>query len=146
YDAYLRGIDAFNRRTPEGNAQARQLFAHAVALDPAYAEAYTGLGGTYRAEWSLGWNQDPQTLERALALAHQALALDDTLPSTYGLLSALAVNHQQYEQAIALEPNNADSYAAQGMVLRFMGRPQESLRSVEKAMRLNPHAPFWYGN
>jgi adenylate cyclase len=153
YDAYLRGIDAFNRRTPEGNAQARQLFAHAVALDPAYAEAYTGLGWTYRAEWSLGWNQDPQTLERALALAHQALALDDTLPSTYGLLSALAVNHQQYEQAmaaieraIALEPNNADSYAAQGMVLRFMGRPQESLRSVEKAMRLNPHAPFWYGN
>src|SRR4029453_3844033 len=133
YDAYLRGIDAFNRRTPEGNAQARQLFAHAVALDPAYAEAYTGLGWTYRAEWSLGWNQDPQTLERALALAHQALALDDTLPSTYGLLSALAVNHQQYEQAmaaieraIALEPNNADSYAAQGMVLRFMGRPQES--------------------
>src|SRR5262249_39950713 len=153
YDAYLRGLDAMLRFTKEGNAQARQLFAHAVALDPAYAEAYAWLGGTYRLAWVFGWTQDPQTLERALALAHQALALDDTLPRTYMLLGNIAANQQHYEQAMAaleraitLEPSNADSYAVQGAILIAMGRPEEALRSVEQAMRLNPHYPAWYGN
>src|SRR5712691_2333087 len=48
YDAFLRGRTYFNRRTREGNAQARQMFEQAVALDPTYAEAYTWLGLTYR--------------------------------------------------------------------------------------------------
>src|SRR5438093_11762087 len=40
YDAFLRGVTYFTRSTRERNAQARQLFEHAVALDPTYAEAY----------------------------------------------------------------------------------------------------------
>src|SRR5436309_8486126 len=39
YEAFLRGLTYFYRLTKEGNAQARQLFEQAVALDPAYAEA-----------------------------------------------------------------------------------------------------------
>jgi adenylate cyclase len=34
YDAYLRGIEAWNHYTQETHAQARQLFEHAIALDP----------------------------------------------------------------------------------------------------------------
>jgi tetratricopeptide (TPR) repeat protein len=58
---------------------------------------------------------------------------------------------QQYDQAvaegeraIALDPNRADSYAEQGQVLNLAGRPEEALRVVEQAMRLNPRYPFWY--
>ena len=58
---------------------------------------------------------------------------------------------QQYDQAIAegeraiaLDPNNADSYAVQADALNFAGRPEEALRAVEQAMRLNPHYPPWY--
>jgi adenylate cyclase len=51
YDAFLRGVTYFYRSTREANAQARQMFEHAVALDPTYAEAYAFLGGTYRVEW-----------------------------------------------------------------------------------------------
>jgi tetratricopeptide (TPR) repeat protein len=58
---------------------------------------------------------------------------------------------QQYDQAIAegeraiaLDPNNADSYAWQAEALSFAGRPEEALRLVKQAMRLNPHYPPLY--
>ena len=51
YDAFLRGLEYFFRFTKETNAQARQMFEKAIALDPQYAEAYAWLGWTY---WSSG--------------------------------------------------------------------------------------------
>jgi adenylate cyclase len=58
---------------------------------------------------------------------------------------------QQYDQAlaegeraIALDPNDADSYAWQAEALNFAGRPKEALRMVEQAMRLNPRYPPFY--
>jgi TolB-like protein/cytochrome c-type biogenesis protein CcmH/NrfG len=150
YDAFLRGIALFFRFTQEANAQARQMFEKAVALDPQYAEAYTWLGWTYAREW-IFWSVDPQTLERALTLAQQTLALDDSLPEVHSLLSAVSAQKQQYdralaegERAIALDPNHADSYTIQAGTLILMGRPDEALRLVEQAMRLNPHYPAWY--
>src|SRR5262249_21307792 len=151
YDAFLRGLEYFYRDTKEGHAQARQLFEHAVALDPAYAEAYAFLGWNYRLEWLFQWSRDPQVLERAFELAHKALALDDTLSSAYGLLSRIYADKQQLEQAlaaaeraIALEPSHADGYIVQSDTLLRVGRPEEALKSVEKAMRLNPRYPAWY--
>jgi tetratricopeptide (TPR) repeat protein len=106
---------------------------------------------THFAEWNWRWSADPQTLERALALAQQALALDDSLPWAHSLLSFVYAWKQQYDQAIAegeraitLDPNNADSYAQQANVLRFAGRPEDALRAVEQAMRLNPRYPLFY--
>jgi adenylate cyclase len=153
YDYYLRGWEYNWRFTKEANAQARQMWEKAVALDPQYAEAYEGLGWTYYREW-LWWSVDPRNLERALALAQQALALDDSLPNAHSLLSFLYAEKQQYDQAlaegeraIALDSNNADSYANQAAVLNRAGRPEEALRMMEQAMRLNPRYPpfyFWY--
>jgi tetratricopeptide (TPR) repeat protein len=141
-------VEYFWRFTKETNTQARQMYEKAIALDPQYAEAYARLGWTYWLEWSLRWSADPQTLERALALAQQALALDDSLPLTHSLLSEVYRHKQQYDQAIAegeraiaLDPNNADSYVWQANALNFAGRPEEALRRMEQAMRLNPRYP-----
>jgi adenylate cyclase len=73
YDAFLRGLEYFWRLTQETTAQARQMYEKALVLDPQYAEAYARLGTTYYLEWVWRWSADPQTLGRALALAHQAL-------------------------------------------------------------------------
>jgi adenylate cyclase len=55
---------------------------------------------------------------------------------------------QQYDQAlaegeraIALDANNADSYTWQAQALNFAGRPEEAIRMMEQAMRLNPRYP-----
>jgi TolB-like protein/Flp pilus assembly protein TadD len=151
YDYYLRGVEYFWRLTKEANAQARQMFEKAIALDPQYAEAFASLAGAYYWEWAWRWSADPQTLERAFALAQKAVALDDSLPGAHSRLSWVYAEKQQYaqaiaesERAIALDPNNADSYAWQACVLNHAGRPEEALPAVEQAMRLNPHYPPLY--
>jgi tetratricopeptide (TPR) repeat protein len=151
YDSLLRGIEPLFRYTQESNAQARQMFEKAVTLDPQYAEAYVWLGWTYYLEWMFRWRMVPQSLERASTLAKQAIALDDSLPRAHTLLGnvyavmqlpdqALAEN----ERAIALDSNNADSYAYQANALSSAGRPEEALQMVRWAMRLNPRYPPVY--
>ena len=85
--------------------------------------------------WSGSGNgvQDPQTLEQALALAQQALALDDSLPGAHSLLSYVYAQQQQYDQAmaegeraIALDPNNAVSYARQAAGAELRGQASRS--------------------
>ena len=127
------------------------MFEKAVALDSHYAEAYARLGGTYRVEWIWRWSGDPQMLEHVLAFAQKALALNDSLPGAHAVLGMGYASKQQYEQAlaeeeraIALDPNNADSYVFQAEVLNFAGRPADALRAVERAMRLNPRYPPGY--
>src|SRR4030095_1686016 len=105
------------------------------ALDPQYAEAYAWLSVTYCLEWGWRWSADPQTLERALALAQQAVALDASLPGAHSALSLVYAQKQQSDQAIAegeravaLDPNDADSYARLAEALSGAGRPGETLR------------------
>jgi TolB-like protein len=94
YDYYLRGLDYSVTFTKEGNAQSRQLWEKAVALDPEYAEAYAQLGRTYLFEWAYHWSADPQTPKRAFELARKALALDDSLPMAHSRLGMLyALQH-----------------------------------------------------
>jgi adenylate cyclase len=48
------------------------------------------------------------------------------------------------EQAIALDPNDAEGYVNLGNILVFAGRPEEGIKLTEKAMRLNPRYPSYY--
>jgi adenylate cyclase len=91
YDALLRGLEYANPSTQEANAQARQLFESAITLDPQYAAASALLGSTYLWDWIFQWSQDPQTLERAFALAQKAVALNDSLPVAHRVLGYVYV-------------------------------------------------------
>ncbi|MBI3249469.1 MAG: tetratricopeptide repeat protein [Deltaproteobacteria bacterium] len=149
YDAYLRGVEYLEPYTKEAIAKARQMFEQVIALDPQYAAAYALLSATYWRESV--WNPDPQTRERALALAQQAVALDDTLSAAHlwlGMAYQMKTQHEPaiagLEQAIALDPNSAEGYAGLGSVLNAAGRPVEAIGWLEKAMRFHPRYPFWY--
>jgi adenylate cyclase len=152
YDAFLRGYEYCCRFTQEANAKGRQWYEKAVALDPRYAEAYSALGQTYMLEWNFQWSQDPQTLQRALELAQQAIAIDDAVPRAHLILGIVYLLLKQYDQAIssteravALDPNFADGYAlGLATIFNFVGRSAEAVGLVEKAMRLNPRSPPLY--
>ena len=149
YEYVLRGSESFSRFTKEANAQARQWFEKAIALDPQYAGAYAWLGWTYFYDWIFEWSPDPQNLERAFELAQRARALDDSVPDAHSLLSwvYLRMKNQpeqalaEAERAITLDPNYADSYAILANVLSIVGRPQEAIGEAEKAVRLDPRGP-----
>jgi TolB-like protein/class 3 adenylate cyclase/Flp pilus assembly protein TadD len=148
YDYVLRGLEPFRHITKEENRQAREMFERAVALDPQYAVAYALIGWTYFTEWFMGWGQDPQILEQALALAQKARTLDDFLPQAHVLLSLVYTWQKQDEQAlaeaeraIALDPNYSFAYIRLGSILYFTGQATEGVEVIEKAMRLNPYYP-----
>ncbi|MBW1802266.1 MAG: tetratricopeptide repeat protein, partial [Deltaproteobacteria bacterium] len=135
----------------EANAQARRTFERAIDLDPEYAEAYSWAGWTHWMDWSFGWSQDPQLLERAFELAQKAIALDDSLSQAHALLGKVLLWKKQHEQAIAelnmtltLNPNYADGLAGLGEILYFAGRAEEAIGLIKKAMHLNPKYPVWY--
>jgi len=48
------------------------------------------------------------------------------------------------QRGIALDPNWADGYVFLAQILRWMGRGEESVKLVQKAMRLNPRYPAFY--
>lgn len=148
YDSFLRGEASLWHLTRETHAQARQMFERALELDPQYATAYADLGWTYLVEWAMQWSQDPQTLERAFALAQKALALDEALPQAHTILGVVYLWQKQHaqaiaagERAVALDPNSAEGYAWLANILNFAGKPQEARGAAEQAMRLNPQYP-----
>ncbi len=153
YDCSLRGWDYFFRFTKKANAQAREMFERTIELDPDYASAYSGLGFTHWMDWTFGWSQDHQSLDRAFELARRAISLDDSAYEAHSLLGKVHLWKKHYDQAIAeynktldLNPNYADGLAGLGETLCFAGRPKEAIAVLRKAIRLNPIPPVWYFN
>jgi len=151
YDYYLRGLEYLYQFTKEANSQAQGMFEKAFELDPEFASVYAFLGLSHWMEWSLGWSQDPQSLERAFELAQRAIALNYSLPEAHRTLGEVYLWKKQHEQAIAeyetsvyLNPNYADGIAGLGDMLSWSGRPEEAIGLVNKAMRLNPIYPTSY--
>jgi len=145
YDYVLRGYEHSLHFTKEANAQARQMFEKAIALDPIYAEAYAALADTYVTEWGLQWSQDPQALERAFALGQQAIALQDSLPGPHRLLGWVYLWKKQPQQALAegeraltLNPNDPLSYNTLSQIMNMVGLYEEAIELAEQAMRLDP--------
>ncbi len=151
YDYYLRAREYHDRYTKEAHTQERQLLEKALELDPQYAEAYVRLGLIFTWEWIAQWNQDPQVLEQAFALAQKAVTLDDSLPQAYQLLSHISRLQKKIDQAVVeaeravtLDPNDAEGYAWLAQARNAAGQPEKAKEAVEKAMRLNPRYPAWY--
>jgi TolB-like protein/Flp pilus assembly protein TadD len=154
-DAYLKVLEAnekvalFNQ---ENNTLARRLAQEAIALDPDYAFAYTILGKTHMLDVWLGTTPSPKkSIGRAIQLAQQAIAIDESHGRARGLLGFLytmagksEMGIMEAEKAIALEPNSDLGHQYLGLALRFGGRPKEAIPVIKKAIRLNPSAPGTY--
>jgi adenylate cyclase len=151
YGYLIGGTRHFFRFTHEENAQAQQIWQTATELDPQFALVHTMLGFTYWSEWYFQWNNDPQRLERALALAHRALALDDASPLAHLLLGGVYLVKNQHERAIveaeraiALDPEDAEGYRLLGTVYAFARRPEDGIGILEKGIRLKPRFPAFH--
>jgi adenylate cyclase len=59
--------------------------------------------------------------------------------------NALNMARYHQERALALNPNYDLVVVQQGELLTWLGRPEEGVEWIRKAMRLNPHHPerFW---
>ena len=149
YDLVLRGRAQFSRLTRSGNAQARDLFERATALDPKYAPAYVGLGQVNMLASNMGWTEDPgEARERAERLAQKALALDDRSSSAHALLGDVAVHFGEYDRAldelkraIDLNGSDAESYGHLVAVLLYTGDTASAIAAGELLAQFQPEIP-----
>jgi len=151
YKYFTRGINSFFRFTPEGNAQARQLFEKAIALDADIAWYHACLGWTHINNLLLSIKPHVESMKRATDEANKALSLDDSLPDAHALSGYIYLFKHQHNRAIAalehavsLSPSGADIAAHMAAVLHYSGRNEEALVQIKKAMRLSPNYPVWY--
>ena len=149
YDLVLRGRAQFSRLTRSGNAQARDLFERATALDPKYAPAYVALGQVNMLASNMGWTEDPgEARERAERLAQKALALDDRSSSAHALLGDVAVHFGEYDRAldelkraIDLNGSDAESYGHLVAVLLYTGDTAGAIAAGELLAQFQPEIP-----
>ena len=152
YDAFLRGLDHYGRRSLDDTQQAIQHYRRAIALDPGFARAYAGLALVYTRDAVDGWDLTAgDALARAAELTEQARRLDPTVPQIYFVQGQIELFRRNYpaairnaEKAIEIKPNYADAHALLAWILHFAGRPEDGLASMERAVRLNPRVPAVY--
>ncbi len=152
YDLWLRSRDHLQARKKEDTAAARGLLEKAVELDPNGARLFADLAIAHLYESRWGWSDSQdRSLHIAEDLAHKGVALDEADYWTHWAMAEVlrakpdfGGAQAAYERAYALNPNDADLLADFGGFHVYLGRPDEAIRRMESAMRLNPYYPDWY--
>jgi adenylate cyclase len=153
YECVLAAKALHHRSTRQDNTEALKLIDRALQLDPDYAHAHAWRGCILGQGWGYGWCEDKDAVFKEVAFElDRAMALDDNDPDVHRILAAIAIvqndmNRARYHQDRALELNpNYDLVVVQmGELFTWLGRAEEGLEWIRKAMRLNPHHParFW---
>jgi TolB-like protein len=143
---YLQGRYFIDRMTAADVARGVDYFRQALALDPEFALAWTGLSRAYYAQAGYGWAPVAEGFERARDAAKRALALAPDLPEGHVCLGAVLEGYDwdwkaandEYQRAFALAPGNADVLrAVAGMTRIFVG-PDAGVDLLRKAAALDP--------
>ncbi len=153
YECVLAAKIHHHRSTLEDNTTAQNLIERAIELDPEYAHARAWRGCILGQAWSYGWTEDPDaTVAEVVEELEMARALDDNDADVHRILAAVNVIREDLvraryhqERALSLNPNYDLVVVQQGEILSCVGRAEEGIEWIRKAMQLNPHHPerFW---
>lgn len=150
YQKYLKGRFYLNQRTTDGFQDAIRYFSEAIAEDPDYAPAYSGLANTYAVMATFGSAYGgaipAYALEQARIAAGRALDLDSTLAEAYTARAGVEMQAdynwdgagQDFRRAIELDPNGPDAHEGYALNLCALGRSEEALREIKTAQDLAP--------
>jgi TolB-like protein/DNA-binding winged helix-turn-helix (wHTH) protein/Flp pilus assembly protein TadD len=150
-DLYLRGREAWNRRTEEDTRAAIPVFEAAIRSEPTYARAYAGLADAHvvLAAWALGALPPGEGYSKARSEASKALELDDTLVEAHTTMGAIhafydwdaAGAQKEFRRAIELNPSYPTAHTWYAEHLATIGRFEEMLVESREAERLDPLSP-----
>jgi len=148
YEAYLKGRYFWNKRTGDGLRRAIDYFEQAIAKDPTYAPAYSGLADSYAlaGDWQFGVMTAKEAMPRAKAAAMKALDLDNSLGEAHTSLAFCLEGFdwdweaadREFRRAIELNPGYATAHHWYAWHLSLLGRNTEALAEMRKAENLDP--------
>ena len=148
YESYLKGRYFWNKRTGDGLKRAIEYFDQAVAKDPKYAQAYSGLADSYAllGDWEYGILTPREAFPKVKAAATKALQLDSSLGEAHTSL-AFSMDlfdwdwksaETEFKRAIALNPGYATARQWYAWHLVILGRDSEAVTELRKAETLDP--------
>ena len=145
YSLYLKGRFWWNRRTQADIAQGIRYFEQAIAEDPGYALAYSGLADSYALDLDYRGVPVVEGMERAKAEAKKAIALDETLAEAHTSLGWVTFIYdwdwqgadREFRRAIELNPRYATARQWYAWYLIAMGRFDEALAEGRVAVDLD---------
>jgi len=150
YSLYLKGRYAWNKRTPADLQAAVSYFNQAIAADPEYAVAYSGLADAYSVMPFFGGNPN-EDYAKSNTAARRALELDATLAHPHAVLGSNEMSYDwdfaggeaEFKKAIDLDPNDATAHQWYAEDLSTIGgREQEALAEITRAHQLDPLSPI----
>jgi DNA-binding winged helix-turn-helix (wHTH) protein/TolB-like protein/Flp pilus assembly protein TadD len=148
YQLYLRGRYHWFRWTPEEWSRSRDYFEQAVAKDPKFALAWSGLADAIGVQM---WFRPPREVApRAKAAAARALEIDSTLPDAYCSSGPIAFFYdwdrpsaeRLLRKGIALNPNHALCHDLYALTLVSENRMPEAVAESRRALELDPTSPY----
>ena len=145
HDLYLKGRYFWNQRSQEGFAKARALFENAIALDPTYALAHSGLADCYSLSIDYARARHAEVLPKAKKHALRAAELDDSLAEAHASLGMVSEHdydwsraEREYKRAIELRPGYATAHHWYFLLLAQTGHLAEAREEAERARQLDP--------
>jgi serine/threonine-protein kinase len=148
YKAYTSGRHYAEERSKKSLELAIRYYREAVELDPQFAAAWSGLADAYIALGvpTFGALRPQEARRLASQAALQALELDPDLAEAHNSLAFLsylydwdwAAAEQRFLKAIKLNPYYAGAHHWYANHLGALGRTEEAMREVHKALDLEP--------
>jgi TolB-like protein/Tfp pilus assembly protein PilF len=145
YTTYLKGRYHFNKFSEQSLRKALDLFQHALLQDPGFARAYAGIADVW-CDLADDWVPPDEAYPRAKAAAERALQRDPELADAMISIGKVLCWHEWkfaegaalLERAAALTPNNSEAQWVLGTALPLVGRMQDGVEAVRKAVQLDP--------
>jgi len=146
YQDYLKGRYWWNKRNEEGYKKGIEYFQQAIAKDPTYALAYSGLADSYAVFAGFGSVSPKEGYPKAKEAAQKALEIDDTLAEAHASLAVIKTlydwdwtgGEREIQRAIELNPNYATAHQWYALTLGTTGRLEEAIAESKRALRLDP--------
>jgi serine/threonine-protein kinase len=138
---YVKGRNAWNKRTADGIQEAIRYFQQAIEAYPNYAEAYAGLADSYNMLVIYGALSPTEAFPKARSAAEKALEIDNKLAEAHSALAVAKFRgdwdwsgaEREFKRAIELKPDGASTHQWYASYLAAMGRFDEAIQETRRA-------------
>jgi len=146
FDQYLRGRFQWNKRSPEGFQKALEYFQNALAHDPDYAPALSGIADYHVSVASWGLEAPTEAWPKAREVVTKALQADDSLAETHTSMGVIRMWYEwnwkeaerEFLRAIELKPGLPLPHLQYNLLLVQTGRSEEAEQQVRIALEHDP--------
>jgi len=153
YALFLQARYLGHQITPESLEQANALLERALAIDPGYAAAWSGLAVNYARQVANGLLPFDEGYARARAAAEKALTIDPAWAPAHASLGWIAMSYndlaaaaRHFERALQLAPADLDVLGNAAGLLKYLGRLNQAIEVDEFGAARDPVNPISHSN